>query len=266
MCELTLHRFFVTTSLPGSGTPSWPLPLPEGGPHHLTTVLRMSPGDRVMVSDPTGREAEALLRTVSREEITADIGTVATRAPMPRVALAQGLARRERMELVIQKATELGASEIMPVAFARSIVRLAQERSEKRTDRWRRIAEEAAKQAQRCDVPAVHETADIGGLVEFAAGFDVVLVPWEQAVGAAEKLPGIGEALETARAGALTTVLVVVGPEGGLEPGEVSALRQAVGAIPVSLGDTILRTETAAVVALSLAVYELGGLGGRPRG
>lgn len=262
---MSMHRFFTTAALPTAATESWVLALSPRDFRHLLLVLRLEPGDRVMLADPSGLVTEAVIRDVSAARVTADVGTPTAPAARPRVALAQGLARRERMELVVQKATELGVAEIVPVAFARSVVKLAEDRAGKRTERWRLIAEEAAKQSQRGEIPFVHEPVDLAGLLEVTAVYDVVLVPWEETVGSAKPIPGIGEALAAAEATPQSSVLIVIGPEGGLEPGEVSALVQAAGAIPVGLGDTILRTETAAIVAVALASYELGGLGGRAR-
>ncbi|MDO8915562.1 MAG: 16S rRNA (uracil(1498)-N(3))-methyltransferase [Coriobacteriia bacterium] len=262
---MSLHRFFTTAVLPASATESWVLPMSERDFRHLLLVLRLQPGDRVMLADPAGLVAQAVIRDVSGARITADVGSPVAAPPRPRVALAQGLARRERMEFVVQKCTELGVAEIVPVAFARSVVKLTEDRAGKRTERWRRIAEEAAKQSQRAEVPLVGEPVALAGLLEVTAVYDVVLIPWEESVGSATPLPGIGEALAAAEATSLSSVLVVIGPEGGFEPGEVSALVQAAGAIPVSLGETILRTETASVVAVTLASYELGALGGRAR-
>lgn len=259
---MSLHRFFLTVPLPAKATDAWPVPLAERDVHHLARVLRLVAGHVIAVVGADGREAEAVLREVTEHDVVADIGAPRSRPAHPRVALAQGLARRERMELAIQKTTELGVSEIAPVAFARSVVKLADERAGKRAERWRRIAEEAAKQSQRTDVPLVREPIDLEGLLRLAATYDIVLVPWEEDAGNA---PGIGEALSAAGATAASSVLVVVGPEGGLEPSEVERLETCSGGIRVSLGETILRTETAAVVALALALYELGGLGGSAR-
>lgn len=262
---MSLHRFFTTAALPATAMTSWVIPLSHQDMRHLLVVLRLESGDRVMLADPSGHVAEAVIRDVSAARVTADIAAPSEQAARPRVALAQGLARKERMELAIQKATELGVAEIIPVAFARSIVKLDEGKAEKRTERWRRIAEEAAKQSQRAEIPLVREPVDLAALLDVTALYDVVLVPWEETVGSEKPIPGIGEALEMAEATSRSSVLVVVGPEGGLEPGEVSAMVQAAGAIPVGLGDTILRTETAAVVAVALTSYELGGLGGRVR-
>ncbi len=262
---MSLHRFFVSGSLPDDDTRGWVASLSERDLRHVTLVLRMQPGDGIVLADACGREAECVIDRVAPDAVTVDVRTVAARQAGPRVALAQGLARRERMELAIQRTTELGVTEILPVAFSRSIVRMDEVRAGKRTERWRRIAEEAAKQSQRADVPVIRDIVDLAGLVEAAAGFDIVLVPWEESVGSEVRVPGVGEALESAGADIGATVLVIIGPEGGLEATEVSTLCREAGAIPVNLGETILRTETAAIVAVALASYELGGLGGRPR-
>lgn len=259
---MSLHRFFITAPLPDSATAGWPVPLTSKDLRHLGLVLRMAPGARVVLSDPHGREAQAVLADVTPDAVTADVAAPAARAAGPRVALAQGLTRRERMELVLQKATELGVAEVVPVAFARSVVKLDDGKASARTERWRRIVEEAAKQSQRADVPLVREPVGLDALLEAAAAFDIVLVPWEETVGT--PAPGIGDALAAADATARTSVLVVIGPEGGIDASEVEALQRA-GATVVGMGDTVLRTETAGIVAAALAIYELGGLGGRSR-
>lgn len=258
---MSLHRFFVEGALPEAAAEGWPLELSPADLHHMKRVLRLVPGDRVMLVDAGGREAEATLVLVGEPGVTADLGTPVERPARPRVVLAAGIARRERMEFTVQKTTELGVAEIWPLVTARCVVKLDEDRAGKRSERWQRIAAEAAKQAQRTEVPLVREPMRIADLAAEAGEFDVVLVPWEDEAATA---PGIGEALDVAGATSASSVMVVVGPEGGFEAGEVDALR-AVGALAVSLGDTVLRTETAATVAVALASYELGGLGGRGR-
>jgi 16S rRNA (uracil1498-N3)-methyltransferase len=140
---MSLHRFFTTTLMPATATDTWVLPLSDRDFRHLLLVLRLEPGDRIMLADPSGLVAEAVIRDVSGARVTADVAAPVDSPARPRVALAQGLARRERMEFVVQKATELGVSEIVPVAFVRSVVKLSEDRAGKRTERWRRIAEEA---------------------------------------------------------------------------------------------------------------------------
>lgn len=258
---MTLHRFFLEGDLPLDGDTRSPLALAPADLHHLRRVLRLTEGHRVIVVDAAGRQAEATLVQVGESGVVADLGPAAERPVRPHIVLAAGIARRERMEFTVQKATELGVTEIWPLATARCVVRLDEERAGRRSERWRRIAAEAAKQSQRTEVPLVREPIGIAELAAEAGAFDVVLVPWEEVAASA---PGIGEALDSAGATNASSVLVVVGPEGGLEAGEVAALRDA-GAVAVSLGDTVLRTETAATIAVALASYELGALGGRGR-
>lgn len=258
---MTLHRFFLEGDLGASAATAVELPLCEADRHHLARVLRLVPGDRVVVADPRGIEAEATLVEVSAQRVVADLDAPIARPGRPRIVLAPGLARRERMEFTVQKCTELGVDEIWPVITERCVVRMDEDRAGRRTERWRRIAEEASKQSQRADVPTVREPVTLSALAAEAGLFDVVLVPWEES--SAGGL-GIGAALDAAGATAETTVLVVIGPEGGLTESEVATL-EASGGVAVTLGETVLRTETAAVVGVALVAYELGALGGRGR-
>jgi 16S rRNA (uracil1498-N3)-methyltransferase len=258
---VTLHRFFLDGALPEAGATDVELAMGATERHHLARVLRLVAGDRIIIAGTDGREAEATLRVSSPERVTADVGPAIERPRRPRVVLAAGIARRERMEFTVQKATELGVAEIWPLASARCVVRLDGDRAGRRGERWRRIAEEAAKQSQRADVPLVRDAMTLDDLLEEVGRFDVVLVPWEEAASTAA---GIGVTLDAEGATTDSAVLVVVGPEGGFESSEAAALQDA-GARIVSLGDTVLRTETAAVVAVALTAYELGALGGRDR-
>jgi 16S rRNA (uracil1498-N3)-methyltransferase len=258
---MTLHRFFVTEDLSEDVASGVVLGLTATDVHHLSHVLRLMPGDRVIVADPRGREAEATLVLVTADSVTADVDAPILRPRAPRIVLAPGLSRRERMEMTIQKATEIGVEEIWPIVTERCVVRLDDERAERRTQRWRRIAEEAAKQSQRAEVPVVREPMTISELASESGRFDIVLVPWEEET---SEGPGIGQVLDEAGATPETTVLLVIGPEGGLTAQEIDAL-SAMGAGVVTLGSTVLRTETAAIVALALTAYELGALGGRAR-
>jgi 16S rRNA (uracil1498-N3)-methyltransferase len=182
--------------------------------------------------------------------------------PAHRITLVQGVARGAKVDLVVEKATELNIEAIMPVMTERSVVRLDADKAHARGERWRRVALAAAKQSQRTTVPKVTDPMALSGALPVLATFDVVLVVWE---GAGASGPGIGRALDEAGATPASRIALVVGPEGGLSAEEVRAL-VASGGRAVTLGDTVLRSETAGIVAASLCVYELGGLGGRPRG
>jgi 16S rRNA (uracil1498-N3)-methyltransferase len=258
---MTLHRFFLKSSLGETAAPAVDLALSEPDRHHMARVLRLVTGDRVIVVDAHGREAEATLVEISAERVVADIDSAVHRPRRPHVVVAPAVARRERMELSIQKVTELGVSEIWPLLSARCVVRLDENCAGARAQRWRRIAEEAAKQSQRASVPVVRDPMTITELAAEAGRFDLMLVPWEEASSGSL---GIGAALDAEGATPDTSVLVVIGPEGGFEESEVATL-EAAGGVVVTLGETVLRTETAAIVAAALTVYELGGLGGRGR-
>lgn len=257
---MTLHRFFLAGELPDESTRAEGLPLTEGDRHHIVRVLRLVPGDRVVVVDTRLREAIVMLTEVAPDRIEADVAEFVVRPKRPRVVLAPAVSRKERMDLTVQKATELGAAEIWPLVTARCVVRMDDEKAGRKAERWQRIASEAAKQSQRETVPPVREPMTLSDLAAEMGRFDVVLVPWEESTASL----GIGRALDAVGATPDTSVLVVIGPEGGLEEAEVAALESAGGVI-VSLGDTILRTETAGIVATALALYELGALGGRGR-
>jgi 16S rRNA (uracil1498-N3)-methyltransferase len=214
--------------------------------HYLADVLRLGPGAPVEVFDGAGgRYAGRLeegLETVAlgpREEARPDA---------PELSLLFALSKGEKVDLVVQKATELGAVRIVPFAAARSVVRLDGARGEERARRWRRIAEEAARQCGRADVPAVLAPL---GLEAALAGLppDTVPVVFH---------PG-GTPLPRAEVGAAPGYAAVVGPEGGLSDEELAACRRA-RAVPAALGPRVLRAETAAIVALALLQARFGDL------
>lgn len=255
---MALHRFFLEAPV----TEDAPLPLSARDRHHARVVLRIRPGDEVVAVEPAGRVLRIRVMEVAEEGVRGEVLGIERPEGGPRVTLVQGVARGPRMDLAVQKAVEVGVTEIVPFLSRRSVVKLdARGRSEKAA-RWQRIAEEAAKQSQRSFVPHVREPVPVRSLPEALTGHDLVLVLWEEAGRRAE---GIGEALERAGVDRGARVAVVVGPEGGLDAEEVAFLTDA-GAVPVTLGATILRSETAGVVGPALVLYELGGLGGRGRG
>jgi 16S rRNA (uracil1498-N3)-methyltransferase len=245
---MSRSRFFAEAPVPDAGE----LALAAPDVHHLRDVLRLGPGDEIEVAF-AGDVWIVRLDAVDEGVTGTRIERLPHAAPLPRVTLAQALAKGEKMDIVVRQATELGVLRIVPFAAERSVVRLEPARAAVRTERWRRIAGSAAKQAHRADVPQVDEPVTLPDLPSALAG-TTMLVAWEDADGA----PGIAAALATANGA--RGVSVIVGPEGGLTSGEVALLRDA-GAACVSLGPTILRTETAGVVATALALHSLGGLG-----
>lgn len=251
---MSLHRFFVDGAL-AEGT----VRITGSDLHHLRDVLRMREGDEIAVADDGAKQAVATLTAVGSAEAIATVSRPLPDIFEPDVTLIQGLSRGPKMDLVMQKVTEIGIRRITPVVMKRSVVRLDPVERWERADRWRKIVAEAAKQSQRATLPKVDEPVEFDQLDHLLHALDVVLVLWEESAHT-----GIGEALRAAGATSATKVGVVIGPEGGMETAEVDRLVET-GAVPVTLGPTILRTETAGIVAVALASYELGGLGGARR-
>lgn len=216
---------------------------------YLVKVLRLEEGDEVEVFDGRGRRYRA--RLLSEDglwylEILEELEGEGE--PALRVILGQGILKGEKMKWVIQKATELGASEIVPVVTQRSVPVLDEEAVDLKVHRWRKIAEEASRQCNRAHVPRVREPLYLPRFAEEAEGHKVAL--WERAT-----LP-LGEALP-AKADAVT---VLIGPEGGLSEEEAIVL-EGKGFVLCSLGRRILRSETAALAVLSILQHLLGDLG-----
>lgn len=175
--------------------------------------------------------------------------------PAVHLILAQGLAKGEKMEFIIQKAVEMGAYSVVPVAMEHSVVRLDGAKAAKKVERWQKIAESAAKQSKRDIIP---EVQPVQTMAQMLAANDCArkIIAYE-----CEDKKSLKAALKEAQAkGALTDLLLIIGPEGGISEAELDAARAA-GAVPVSLGRRILRAETAGLVAISAIFYETGDLG-----
>lgn len=251
---MSLHRFFLTGPLPTTAVE--PLPLSDADSRHAASVLRITPGEEIEVVEPGGQAWRVRVTLAGARAMHAErIEALATHE-RPDVTLFQGVAKGEKMDGVVRQAVEVGAEAIVPVFTSRTVVRLVGRKALERTERWRRVAASAAKQAHRERVPGVADPVDLRRALELLRAFDCAIVLWEEHEGC-----GISQALASCALDPGARIALVVGPEGGLSAEEVSALREA-GAVTASLGPDILRTETAAVVALALAIHELGGLGG----
>jgi 16S rRNA (uracil1498-N3)-methyltransferase len=250
------HRFFLAGPLPIE--PGEPLPLSAEDMHHAVRVLRLRGGELIEIVEPPGRALRA--EVVSAD----DAGVVATvlgplEAPsqaLPRVTLFQGVAKGDKMDDIIRQAVEVGAEAIVPLMTSRTVVRLDADRRVARGERWQRIAKSAAEQAKRSSVPQVSAPVSFAEALDLLSGFDRSVVLWEESNGT-----GLAEALRDLRGQVDVRVALVVGPEGGLSAEEVDLLRER-GAAVATLGPTVMRTETAAVVSLALAMAALGGMGG----
>jgi 16S rRNA (uracil1498-N3)-methyltransferase len=213
----------------------------------LAVVLRKRTGDRVQVVDSGGVAYAATLDIDGRDvravlDEPLDRGAVETAL---RVTIAQAVPKGQKMDLVVEKATELGAHAIVPVRSARVV---GHDTSPGKVERWRRIAKSAAQQSGRTRVPDVADVHDWDALLATFANYDRVYVPWEVAEPSPLRDVFDGELPDA------TSVLVVIGPEGGFGADEVERARSA-GATTISLGRRILRTETAALVVLAAILY-----------
>ncbi|HEY0393873.1 MAG TPA: RsmE family RNA methyltransferase [Candidatus Elarobacter sp.] len=218
----------------------------------LVTVLRKRSGERVQVVD-SGGVAYAATLAVTGRDVAATLDARLERGESEtalRVTVAQAVPKGQKMDLIVEKATELGAHAIVPVRSARVV---GHDTSPAKVERWRRIAKSAAQQSGRARVPEVADVHDWDGLLGTFGGYDRVFVPWELA----EPRP-LREVFERALPAA-SSVLIVIGPEGGFAAGEVERA-SAAGGLAISLGRRILRTETAALVVLSAILYARGEL------
>jgi 16S rRNA (uracil1498-N3)-methyltransferase len=223
---------------------------------YLTRVLRLALGDVVTLFDGQGREADAEVSRVGPRAVELRVLARRDAPPQrgPELTLIQALARGEKLDLVVQKATELGAHRILPVSTERAVPKLEPVRSASRLLRWRKIAAQAARQSGRADVPAVEPVASFATAIAGAPRDALKLLFWEGSRG-----QGLKEVLAAAPP-APSSVVLAVGPEGGFTDEEVERARES-GFSVVGLGPRILRTETAGLVALAMVGYALGDLG-----
>jgi 16S rRNA (uracil1498-N3)-methyltransferase len=216
--------------------------------HYLRDVLRLAPGDEVEVFDGRGGAWDARIAPLFDVLL---LGARRERAGgAAAIWLAVALAKGEKVDLVVQKATELGVAGIVPFAAERSVVRIEKAKGEERARRWRRIAEEAARQSGRLDVPHVAAPLPLAGALAALPAAAAVLV-----------LDAAGPPLDAVAPAAAASCAAVVGPEGGLTEGEL-ALCERHGARRTSLGPRVLRAETAAIVAAALLQARLGDMRG----
>ncbi|MFO0597901.1 MAG: 16S rRNA (uracil(1498)-N(3))-methyltransferase [Myxococcaceae bacterium] len=219
--------------------------------HYLTRVLRLAAGDELEVFDGRGQRFAARLVEVTESSARLTLEHGVAERPSRAVVIVQGLPKAEKLELVLQKATELGAAAIAPVSCERSVVKVSGKEEAKLT-RWRRIVEEAARQCRRSDVPEVMEVATLAERAAVLAKTHVVLVLDEE-----ERAVPLSDAV---RAAGERPLALVIGPEGGLSRAELERLI-SLGAKGVTLGSLILRTETAALAALAVIRHLDGALG-----
>ncbi|GAB6100248.1 16S rRNA (uracil(1498)-N(3))-methyltransferase [Halanaerocella petrolearia] len=223
---------------------------------HITRSLRLRAGDEITVADGQGDKYLVELVHSSDEVVEGQIKEELAQLVESEVeiTLVHGLPKRKKkMDLIVEKCTELGVDRIIPALTKRTVVKLTDKKAKKRQDRWQKVALAAAKQSRRAKIPTVEEVIDSSDVSSLLADYDLALIPWED-----EDTRGIKEMLQEEKP---KRVIIFVGPEGGFSSEEVSKVKEA-GMKPVSLGPRILRSETAGITAVALAQYEIGDLGG----
>lgn len=220
--------------------------------NHIKNVLRMRQGETILISAGDNLEYTCLVSEMEAEEVIADISYVQeVGMELPsKIYLFQGLPKSDKMELIIQKAVELGVAEIVPMATKRAVVKLDAKKAAKKVQRWNEIAKSAAKQSKRGLIPEVKPVMSFKEAVEYGKSMDMLLIPYEDAKGIAHSR----EVVETVKD--KKSLGIYIGPEGGFPEEEVSLAMKA-GAEPVTLGHRILRTETAGMTLLSILMFML---------
>lgn len=220
--------------------------------NHIGNVLRMKPGEKVLISAEGEMDRLCGIEEIRRDEVICRILEVRKENnELPaRIHLYQGLPKSDKMELIIQKAVELGAYRIVPVSTKNTVVKLDAKKAESKVKRWNAIALAAAKQSKRSVIPEVAPVISFGQALEEVNGFDLKLIPYENADGMAKTRELLGKAAPG------QDIAVFIGPEGGFDPGEIEKAKDA-GTEPVTLGKRILRTETAGLCILSALMMQL---------
>ena len=245
-----MHHFFVTPDQVFDET----IVIDGQDVNHMKNVLRMKLGEQVKISDGNNKnylceiqeltDAEVRLGILEELEENTELDS--------KIYLFQGLPKNDKMELIVQKAVELGAYQIIPVATKRAVVKLDAKKAAKKVERWNGISESAAKQAGRSVIPEVTEVLTFTEALKKAQELDVILIPYELAEGMKETKEIISNVSKGQSIG------IFIGPEGGFEVSEVEKAIE-MGAKSITLGRRILRTETAGMTILSILMFELEG-------
>lgn len=261
---MSLHHFFLDEQvISREESPDFVLRLtPEDAKH--ARVLRLAPGEHIAVVDASRDYFECEVVSVSDGVVVRVAQKIAPPdSHTPHVVLVQGVAKGDKMDDIVRHATELGIAEFLPLVSSRCIVKLDAKKAASRTNRWRSIARSACMQCGRLDMPEIHSPASVKEAVGLLADATAVLVCWEECPSTSTIAHALRQAIEESSIPMQDArVAVVVGPEGGLGADEVQAFTDGCKrAWPVTLGPTILRTETAGIVAPALVLYECGGMG-----
>lgn len=221
---------------------------------HIANVLRKQIGDAINICNvDTSENFLCQIEDIEKDEIECKIieKIKLETEPNTEITIFQGLPKAEKMELIIQKCTELGVSTFVPVKMDRCVVKLDNKTETKKIERWQKIAETAAKQCGRNSIPKIENLINIEKLCNLFKKYDIVLVAYEQ-----EKINTLKSELNKIKNIKNLKIAIVIGPEGGFEHSEIDILREN-GAKVITLGERILRTETVGIVMASIIMYEL---------
>ena len=216
--------------------------------NHIKNVLRMKVGDTILIS-ANGKSDLCEIEIIDNDEIVAPIieeDYQNTELPL-QIHLFQGLPKSDKMELIIQKAVELGVYSITPIEMKRCIVKLDDKKKKSKQTRWQAISESAAKQSKRNTIPEINEIISYKSALNAAKELDLLLVPYENEDGILSTKEALAKLKEAKSVG------IIIGPEGGFDDAEIEAAKDAGGRI-ISLGKRILRTETAAITAVGMCM------------
>ncbi|MFA6736388.1 MAG: RsmE family RNA methyltransferase [Saccharofermentanales bacterium] len=252
-----MSRFFTDRTISDD---EFSLTISGSDKRHMADVLRLRPGAQVEIADTAGNSYECVISSYDPDNAYLNIVRKISQSNEPghRIILYQGLPKSDKLEHIIQKATELGVSEVIPVLCSRSIPKFRDDKDIlKKTERWQKISSEAAKQTGRDIVPVVRGPVSFREAAEQAVKANISFIPWE-----CEKQTDFRQFLRKSRGSEIQgTIAFIIGPEGGFEDTEI-AYALKLGITPVTLGRRILRTETAGPAVLSMLMYEYE-LGGR---
>ena len=221
--------------------------------NHIKNVLRMKIGEEIAVSNGIdGKEYRCGIEELGEDQIVCTLRFIKEDGVelASQIYLFQGLPKADKMELIIQKAVELGVHEVIPMATKRCVVKLDEKKAVSKINRWQGIAEAAAKQSKRGVIPQVHSVMNMKEAVAYAGEMEIRLIPYELA----EDMAHTKQLIEQVKPG--QKVAIFIGPEGGFEEAEVQMALEA-GIEPITLGRRILRTETAGFTILSWLMYHL---------
>lgn len=243
-----MHRFFVDNCSDIKDN----IIIDGSDVNHIKNVLRLRCGEHILVSNGNGMDYECSIVDIDTDTVTAkvlDVFKNAAELPV-NITLFQGMPKQDKLELIIQKSVELGVREIVPVITKRSVVKIDEKKAGKKIERYNSIAESAGKQSGRGIIPEVKEFMTFKQAIEYAKTLEMNIIPYEEAEGMAYSREVIKDIKNHKSLG------IFIGPEGGFAKEEVE-LAMSMGAKCITLGNRILRTETAGLAVLSIIMFEI---------